>query len=118
REAMAVESLIKRLHQRAPDVVLEQATLAGAFAQGAGDAQAQEVAVRLNRIAEEGEATWSGRFDPDGALVLERVVRGVAERFVLDKLFLSSTDVRRLADRAENLRETYANRVALRRGGD
>jgi len=118
REAMAVETLIKRLHQRAPDAVLEQAALAGAFANEAGEAEAQAAAARLNAIAEEGEANWTGRFDADGALVLERTVRGVAERVVLDKLFLSSIDTRRLADRAPALRETYERRAVLRRGQD
>jgi DNA gyrase subunit B len=116
REAMAVETLVKRLHARAPDAVLEQAAIAGAFAAGAGEAEAAAAAERLNAIAEEGEADWSGRFDADGALVLERTVRGVAERVVLDKLFLASADARRLADRAPALRETYAGRGALRRG--
>jgi DNA gyrase subunit B len=118
REAMAVEALVRRLHQRAPDTVLEQAMLAGAFAPDAGEAQAQEAARRLNALAEEGEANWTGRFDPDHALVLERTVRGVAERVVLDKLFLASADARRLADRAPALRETYAGRAVLRRGAD
>ncbi len=118
REAMAVEALVKRLHARAPDAVLEQAALAGAFAQGASDGEAQAAAARLNAIAEEGEANWSGRFDPDHALVLERTVRGVAERVVLDKLFLSSADARRLADRAPALRETYEGRASLKRGGE
>jgi DNA gyrase subunit B len=118
REAMAVEQLISRLHQRAPDTVLEQVTLAGAFAQGAGEAAAQEAARRLNQLAEEGEQNWSGRFDPDGALVLEREVRSVTERVVLDKLLLNSSDARRLADRAAALRETYEHPGALRRGND
>lgn len=118
REAMAVETLVKRLHARAPDAVLEQAAIAGAFAQGAGEAEAQAAAERLNAIAEEGEADWSGRFDADGALVLERTVRGVAERVVLDRLFLSSADARRLADRAPALRETYAGRALLKRAAE
>jgi DNA gyrase subunit B len=118
REAMAVEALVKRLHGRAPDAVLEQAALAGAFAPGAAAAEAEEAAARLNAIAEEGEANWAGRFDPDGALVLERVVRGVAERVVMDKLFLASADARRLAERAPALKETYAARGLLRRGGE
>ena len=118
REAIAVETLIKRLHARVPDSVLEQAAIAGAFAAGAGDKEAQEAAARLNRIAEEGEGNWTGRFDPDGALVLERTVRGVAERATFDKLFLSSADARRLAERSTALRETYLTRGALKRGGD
>ncbi|HRO04210.1 MAG TPA: toprim domain-containing protein, partial [Terricaulis sp.] len=118
REAVSVEALIKRLHQRAPDAVLEQAAIAGAFAPGAGEAEAAEAARRLNVIAEEGEATWEGRFDPDHALVLERIVRGVAERVVMDKLLLASADARRLADRAASLRETYAGRTILKRGAE
>jgi DNA gyrase subunit B len=118
REAMAVEALINRLHQRAPDAVLEQAALAGAFAPGAGEAQAKETALRLNLLAEEGEATWSGRFDPDHALVVERVVRSVAERVVLDRLLLGSTDARRLAERTASVREAYEKPGLVRRGGD
>ena len=116
REAVAVETLVRRLHGKAPDPVIGHAVLAGAFAPGAGQAEAEDAARRLNVIAEEGEATWTGRFDPDGALVLERTVRGVAERHVLDKLFLHSADARRLADRAPALRETYAGPAVLRRG--
>ena len=37
---------------------------------------------------------------------------------MLDKLFLSSTDTRRLADRAPALRETYESRASLKRGSD
>ncbi|MBS0384354.1 MAG: DNA topoisomerase (ATP-hydrolyzing) subunit B, partial [Proteobacteria bacterium] len=118
REALAVEALIERLHQRAPDQVLEQAALAGALGAGAGEKQASEAAARLNALAEEGEANWSARFDPDHALVLERSVRGVAERVVLDTLLLASADARRLADRAPSLRETYARRAALKRGAE
>ena len=118
REAMAAKTLIGRLHQRAPDSVLEQAALAGAFAPSAGDAQALEAARRLNLLAEEGEATWSGRFDPDHALVLERTVRGVAERVVLDKLLLNSTDARRLSERTMALQEAYAAPGLVRRGAD
>jgi DNA gyrase subunit B len=118
REASMAEALIKRLHARAPDVVLEQAALAGAFAQGAGDEQAIAAAARLNLLAEEGEATWTGRFDPDHALVLERVVRGVTERVTLDKLFIASADARRLADRAPAMMEVYAHRASLKRGSE
>jgi DNA gyrase subunit B len=118
REAVAVKALIQRLHQRAPDDVLEQVTLAGALAPGAGDAEAADAARRLNALAEEGEATWSGRFDADHALVLERIVRSVTERTVLDTLLLASTDARRLADRSAALRETYVAPAVLRRGSD
>jgi DNA gyrase subunit B len=118
REAAAVKALIDRLALRAPAQVLEQVTLAGALGAEAGNAEAAAAATRLNAIAEEGEATWSARFDPDHALVLERQVRGVTERVVLDKALLGSADARRLADRAASLQEVYAGRAELRGGKD
>ena len=78
----AVETLIKRLHARVPDSVLEQAAIAGAFAQGAGDKEAQEAAARLNRIAEEGDMSLIV-MGGIGATGLERFLLGsVADKVV------------------------------------
>jgi len=118
REATSVRALINRLHSRATDDVLEQAAIAGALGPEAGEAEALEAAARLNRLAEEGEATWAGRFDPDHALVMERTVRGVAERVVLDRGLLGSYDARRLHERAAALRETYIGEASILRGDD
>ncbi len=118
REAAAVKAHIDRLHQRASDTVLEQAAIAGALNSGATDTEAHAAADRLNRLAEEGEATWSGFFDRDHALVLERIVRGVTERTVLDTPLLNAADSRRLADRHASLSETYAAPAELRGGKD
>ena len=118
REAASVEALCHRLNQRAGAQLLEQSTLAGALASGAQDRQAEAAATRLNALAEEGEASWTGRFDPDHALVLERVVRGVTERVVMDSSLLNAADTRRLADRAPALMETYAGPAKLTRGSD
>ncbi len=114
REAAGVKAHIDRLHQRATDAVLEQAAIAGALNAGAGEKEATLTAERLNRIAEEGEATWKGFFDTDHALVLERLVRGVTERTVLDRPLLGAADARRLADRHASLAETYATPGELR----
>jgi len=118
REAAGVKQLCQRLNQRASASTLEQSSLAGALAQGATDVHAQNAADRLNALAEEGEATWTGRFDPDHALILERVVRGVAERVVMDTSLLNAADTRRLAERAAALMETYAGHGKLTRGND
>jgi DNA gyrase subunit B len=116
REAASVKQLLARFATRCPAAVLEQVAIAGALAPDANDAAAAETARRLNADAEEGEQTWTGRFDPDHALVLERVVRGVTERVVLDKALLTSADARRLHDRAAALRETYDGAAELRGG--
>ena len=116
REAAAFKAAVARLSVRAPRVVLEQAALAGGFAAEAAETEAAAAAARLDALAEEGETGWAGRFDPDGALVLEHVVRGVAERVVLDRGVLTSSDGRRLGERAAALAPSYHGPVELRRG--
>ena len=119
RDASSINSLISRLSLKAPKDLVEQAALAGALRANAGEAEADATAERLNRIAEEGEDTWKGRFE-DGNLILERVVRDVNETMALDKALLISPDARKLADRTESLMETFEFRAVLRheKGGE
>jgi DNA gyrase subunit B len=119
RAASNFKANLARLALRAPADLLEQAAMAGAMAAGAGEAEAQKTAERLNRIAEEGEDNWQGRF-AEGSLVLQRTVRGVDETSVLPAALLASQDAIRLAERAEGLRELYDQPLILRRekGGD
>lgn len=119
REAAAFKQLVSRLALRAPRQVIEQAALAGALGPDAGAKQAEMTAERLNRLAEEGEDTWSGKFE-DGALKLEREVRGVIERAALDSILLALPDIARLNERAANMGATYKDRAVLRheKGGE
>jgi len=116
-EAAAFKSQVDRLASRAPRAVLEQAALVGAVVPEPTAEAAEQAALRLNALADEGEAGWAGRVDRDGALVFERVVRGVTERAVLDHPLLVSTDARRLAERAAAM-DAYGGTAVLRRGGD
>ncbi|MDP3493242.1 MAG: DNA gyrase subunit B, partial [Hyphomonadaceae bacterium] len=113
REAAGFKATLQRLALRAPSSILEQAALAGVLRPGAGLAEAEAGAMRLNRVAEEGEDTWKGTF-VDGAAVFARIVRGVEEKAALDPQLLATPDARRLAERAEALRDLYAARGVLR----
>ena len=113
REAAAFKATLQRLALRAPANILEQAALAGALRPGAGQAEADAAAQRLNRIAEEGEDTWKGSVD-EGTALFTRIVRGVEEKAALDPQLLATPDARRLAERAEALRDLYAGRGVLR----
>ena len=106
REAAGFKQALWRLSLRAPEMYLEQSALAGAFATGAGAAEADAAAARLNAIAEEGEDTWAAHFD-GGDLVLHREVRGVEEKAVLDAGLIASADGKRLAERAATLADLY-----------
>jgi DNA gyrase subunit B len=67
------------------------------------------VARRLNVIAEETERTWSGDVRDDGALIFERIVRGVSEITAIDMALVGSADARRLDSHAARLQEIYAH---------
>ena len=119
RQAANFRASLRRLALRAPADLIEHAALAGALAAGAGEAEAKATAERLNRLAEEGEDTWVGRF-AEGALVLQRTVRGVDETAVLPPSLIASQDAIRLAERAAGLREIYEKPALLRheKGGE
>lgn len=119
RQAANFRASLRRLALRAPADLIEHAALAGALAGNADAAQAHATAVRLNRLAEEGEDTWEGRF-AEGALVLQRTVRGVDETAVLAPSLIASQDAIRLAERAAGVREMYEKPAILRqeKGGE
>ena len=113
RLAAQFKQALWRLSLRAPGEIVEQAAIAGAMAAGASDEDAKRAAARLNIIAEEGEDTWSGRFE-DGHLILSREVRGVEEKAVLDAQLLASADATRLNNLAQSIRAIYVEASILR----
>jgi DNA gyrase subunit B len=119
RQAANFRAALRRLALRAPADLIEHAALSGALAPNAGEAEAQETAKRLNWLAEEGEDTWAGRF-VEGALVLQRTVRGVDETAVLPPALIASQDAVRLAERATGVAELYSTPSILRqeKGGE
>jgi len=123
RERVRAAALFKqamwRLSLRVPANVVEQAAIAGALAEGAGDEEASLAATRLNLVAEEGENTWEGHLE-DGDLILVRTVRGVEDKVVIDAQMRASQDARRLADRATAIGDIYAEPSMLRheKGGE
>ncbi len=119
RQAASFRAGLRRLALRAPAELIEHAALAGALSGLAGEAEAKATAERMNQLAEEGEDTWAGRF-AEGALVLQRAVRGVDETAVLPPSLIASQDAIRLAERAASLREIYEKPALLRqeKGGE
>jgi DNA gyrase subunit B len=113
KDAVNFRGTLQRLSLRAPGAIVEQAALAGVMRAGAGQAEASIAAERLNRIAEEGEDTWQGKFD-EGTFLFVRLVRGVEEKAALDPQLLATPDARRLAERADVVRAVYEGRSILR----
>ena len=116
REAKAFKGGVDRLSQRAPAFAIEQAALAGLFAENADMTQASAAAaVRLNLYAEEGDGNWTGAPGEQGAVVFTRTRRAVQETIVLEETLLRSLDARRLAERAAAFDGVFSAPATYRR---
>ena len=119
-QARAIGGLIDVLHSRYSRGIVEQAAIDGAFEPGIlhsadrANEVAQDIARRLDVIAEETEKGWQGRFGNEG-FFFKREVRGVTEAHALDLAFLGSLDALRLNERHKHLAEVYGSPAKLRR---
>ena len=119
-QARAIGLAMDGLHSRYNRGVVEQAAIGGVFdpalMQSADKANkvAEEIAARLDAIAEETETGWTGRYGNDG-FMFSRMVRGVTEAHALDRALLGSLDARRLNEKRAHLAEVYAKPGRLRR---
>lgn len=122
-EARGVRQILHGMHSRYDRVVVEQAAIAGALRPSVAgnpdeaEVVADEIARRLNTIADEIEQGWEGEAR-DGGYVLSRTLRGVRQVAVLDEALIHSQEARRLDERAETLSEIYGAPVTLVRRGD
>ncbi len=104
---------VERLSARAPAFAIEQAALAGLFGESRDLTAA---ATRFNSYAEEGDGPWSGEVAATGGgFIFSRLRRGVSERVVLDDLTLHAADARRLAERADALKDIFSGPATFRR---
>src|SRR5262245_7995400 len=119
-QARGVAKVIEDLHSRYARFVVEQAAIAGAFdpkllqSVETANAVANDIATRLDRLAEETERGWIGRLGNEG-FVFRRAGRGVTEAHTLDRALLGSLEARRLRERHAQLEEIYAAPAKLRR---
>jgi DNA gyrase subunit B len=116
-EARVARATLNAFPTHYPRHVLEQATIAGALAPGALDADPQgiadRVAARLDLIAAEYERGWRGLPTQDRGLRVWRVLRGVEEAREIDGFAMRSAEARRLAGLTGSLREVYGEVATL-----
>jgi DNA gyrase subunit B len=121
-EARAVRQILSSLHSRYDRTVVEQAAIAGALkpvaAVGEDAARlAQDIARRLDAMAEETERGWEGRVADDG-YIFTREVRGVRQAATLDAGLLASAEARRLDEHSAALGEVFGRPATFVRRGD
>jgi DNA gyrase subunit B len=113
-EARLARTRLQRIAQGVPLPLVEQAAIAGAFDPGAlsdadkAEALCSRLSDRLNELEVLGEGVWLVTLEPESGLVFRRTVRGVSERYVLERSWLESGEGRRLHAKLEDLQAVYA----------
>jgi DNA gyrase subunit B len=123
-QARNIRGLLGAIHSRYNRQVVEQAAIAGVLnARIATDPQvaqqaADYIARRLDKLSDEIERGWQGRYDEGEGFLFERTVRGVKEATTIDHALLGSAEARKLDEYAAVLQEAYERPGLLRRKVD
>ena len=101
--------------------VVEQAAIAGVLSAGtlASAEAAEYLAKRLELQANDMEKGWTGNVEGEGAsatLVVQRRLRGITERYVIDRRLLKQAETGQLDEMAANLQQIYGKPATLRLG--
>ena len=115
-----IEQLGRRLGSRD---VIEQAAIAGLLTPGmiGNEEGAAYLARRLESQASELEKGWQAAVEdtPNGAaIIVTRQLRGITERYVIDRRLLTAPEVAELDGMAVHLQELYVNPATLRLGSN
>ncbi len=99
--------------------VIEQAAIAGLINPAMPDnaKAAEDLANRLEAKADSLEKGWSGMIeqtDIGPAIVVQRRLRGITERHVIDRRIVSTGEARRLDEAATHLQTIYGKPASLR----
>jgi DNA gyrase subunit B len=120
-DARVIRGILNNLHSRYNRKVVEQAAIAGVLTPkitsdlATANAAAEYIAKRLDKLADEVERGWVGRFTEGEGFFFERTIRGVKDVAIIDDALLGSADARKLDDYAAKLQEAYPNPGLLRR---
>ncbi len=120
-QARNIRGLLGAIHSRYSRQVVEQAAIAGVLnARIATDPQvaqqaADYIARRLDKLSDEIERGWQGRYDEAEGFLFERTVRGVKEATAIDHALLGSAEARKLDEYAAVLQDAYERPGVLRR---
>jgi DNA gyrase subunit B len=120
-DAQRIRSLIDGLHSRYDRSLVEQAAIAGALNPELTDNReraqqtANDVAARLDIIAEETERGWTGHVTDEGGMRFERMVRGVREAVFIDNALIGSADARHIDQMSARLHDIYGTSPVLSR---
>ncbi|MEX2641808.1 MAG: DNA topoisomerase (ATP-hydrolyzing) subunit B [Acetobacterales bacterium] len=119
-EALAAKRLLMPMTRKVPLEIAQRAAILGVFKPEVVEDhdKSREAATWLARqvdvLLPPEEKGWQGETTEDGSMVFARMLRGVAERHVIDAALIRSTEARRLDAMAPSLQARYEHPSTLR----
>ncbi len=112
-----LQSLVKQLARRIPSNLTQAAALSGALSDNNPSLNIAEETAKWLDLAESDPymPKWKGEIDEHAQVCVSRVVRGVKERFLLDKTTLASPEIREVSQIADHIRAIFKGKVVLDR---
>ena len=121
-KAMVASRLIEQVgRQLGSKDVVEQAAIAGLLSSNTLNSKdaADYLAKRLESQASDLERGWNGSIEETehgSAIVIQRRLRGINERYVIDRRIIALPEARQLDEMAAHLQEIYSKPLGLRLG--
>ncbi|MDB2325410.1 DNA gyrase subunit B, partial [Alphaproteobacteria bacterium] len=121
-KAMHASRLVEQVgRQLGNKDVVEQAAIAGLLTSKTLDnlEAAEYLARRLEGQADDLEKGWQGSIEGEGAnaaIVIQRRLRGITERYVIDGRLIGLAEARQLDEMASHLQQIYVKPTILRLG--
>ncbi|MBC2667081.1 DNA topoisomerase (ATP-hydrolyzing) subunit B [Novosphingobium flavum] len=116
--AIRLRNLMAFVPRRYDPAIIEALALAGALEFGLEPDARNAALGRAAKWLDRGdpEARWTARLGEEGAVLVERLWRGVTDHHVIEAAFLVSAEARKLAKLAQENVEVYAGPVQLVKG--
>ena len=121
-KAMVASRLVEQVgRQLGSKDVVEQAAIAGLLSSNTLNSKdaADYLAKRLESQASDLERGWNGSIEETehgSAIVIQRRLRGINERYVIDRRIIALPEARQLDEMAAHLQEIYSKPLGLRLG--
>ncbi len=116
-QLVRLKALVQQLARRIPSALTQAAALSGALSDANPSQTVADETAKWLDLAESDPymPKWEGSIDEHNQVIVSREVRGVKERFIIDKKTLASPEVAEICKISDKIRSVFKGKVTLDR---